>query len=765
MRATRVCFINAVQVGRRAPQGLKPAFSQGLNGTAKQLAEKVVSEQEPRPQRLKPRSKQYSCRSGEPLRHPKASASATFSAACKAVPYRRPIYETRSKQLTGRRTLVVFFWVVVWGMAIVPRAAASGDAPQWMHALVGVPLPPHDEKTDAVVLYSETNVTVLSEDKIRKHVREAYKILRPEGRGRGTVGIDFGPSKKITSLHGWCIPAQSKDYEVKEKDAIDVAAPAEGGELIDDVKFRVLRIPAPDVGNIVGYEYEVEERPFWLQDIWHFQGTDPVRESHYSLQLPQGWVFKAAWLSHADVKPDEGSGNVLQWVVSDVKGIRHEPEMPPWEGLAGQMIVSFFPSGGTSQKNELASWEGMGSWYGNLISTRMDASEPIKQEVNALVAGKTTTLAKMQAIAAFVQHDIRYVAIYFGIGGFQPHAAPDVFSHRYGDCKDKATLLRTMLRQIGVDSYQVVINTERGSVTRETPAHQAFDHVILAIKLPDDVNDPSLIAVIQHPKLGRVLFFDPTYDVMIPFGQIGGYLQANYGLLVTPDGGELVELPQQPSAMNSIQRVGKLTLDANGMLKGDVQEVRLGDRASSERWRLRMVTKDADRIKPIESLLAGSLSNFQIVKASVSNFDHTDRPFGFNYSFVSDNYAKNAGNLLLVRPRVLGAKSSGVLETKEPRKFPLEFEGPLRDTDSFEIALPPGYEVDELPPPTDVDYSFASYHSKTEASGQVLHYTRALEIKELSVPVSKMDDLKKFYRMIAADERNTAVLKPAAAGR
>ncbi len=143
----------------------------------------------------------------------------------------------------------------------------------------------------------------------------------------------------------------------------------------------------------------------------------------------------------------------------------------------------------------------------------------------------------------------------------------------------------------------------------------------------------------------------------------------------------------------------------------------------------------------------------------------TDQPFGFNYTFESENYAKNAGNLLLVRPRVLGSKSSGVLETKEPRKFPLEFDGPVRDTDSFEIALPPGYEVDELPPPMDVDYSFGSYHSKTEASGQMLHYTRSMEIKELSVPVNKMDELKKFYRMIASDERNTAVLKPAGASK
>ena len=176
------------------------------------------------------------------------------------------------------------------------------------------------------------------------------------------------------------------------------------------------------------------------------------------------------------------------------------------------MIVSFFPPGGTASKNEFVNWQGMGSWYGNLISTRMDSSEPIKQEVAVLAAGKAATMAKMQAIAAFVQHDIRYVAIYLGIGGWQPHAAPEVFTHRYGDCKDKATLMRTMLREIGVDSYHVVINTERGSVTQDSPAHNAFNHVILAIKLPDDVKDPSLIAVMQHPTLGRILFFDPTYD-------------------------------------------------------------------------------------------------------------------------------------------------------------------------------------------------------------------------------------------------------------
>ncbi|MGC1476313.1 MAG: DUF3857 domain-containing protein, partial [Terriglobales bacterium] len=212
-----------------------------------------------------------------------------------------------------------------------------------MHSLVGVTLPSYDEKTDAVLLYSETNVTVLSEDRIRTHVREAYKILRPEGRGHGTVYVHYNRGRKITSLHAWCIPAQGKDYEVKDKDATDVSPPIEGGELVSDVKIRMLRIPAPDPGNIVGYEYEVEEQPFWLQDAWSFQETDPVRESHFSLQLPPGWEYKSSWLAYPEAKPTEGSGNVSQWVVSNVKGIRYEPDMPPWRGVAGQMIVSFFP--------------------------------------------------------------------------------------------------------------------------------------------------------------------------------------------------------------------------------------------------------------------------------------------------------------------------------------------------------------------------------------------------------------------------------------
>src|ERR1700704_5074499 len=165
----------------------------------------------------------------------------------------------RQARATSRESAWFLLFAAFLLLAVLP-AMASSDAPQWMHALVGVPLASYDDKTDAVLLYSDTNVTVLSTDKIRTHVRQAYKILRPSGRPRGIAVVYFkSPGQKVTSLHGWCIPAQGKDYEVKDKDSLEQSLP--GYELIGDVKRRFIDIPAPDPGNIVGYEYEVEEQP------------------------------------------------------------------------------------------------------------------------------------------------------------------------------------------------------------------------------------------------------------------------------------------------------------------------------------------------------------------------------------------------------------------------------------------------------------------------------------------------------------------------
>src|SRR4029077_2445504 len=233
-----------------------------------------------------------------------------------------------------------------WLSVAVP-AARCGDAPQWMHAAANAALPEHDEKTNAVLLYSEDTLSVQSNGKIKKVERRVYKILRPDGREYGVVRADFDAESKINNMHGWCIPSQGKDYEVKEKDAIETALlGVQNGELMTDLKSKILTIPASDPGHIIGYEIEQELRPYVMQDFWAFQVVNvPVREAHYSLTLPPGWEYKVFWLNHPELPPSGGSGQ-WQWVVNDVPAIKPEGGMPPLPSVAGFMVISLFGSAG-----------------------------------------------------------------------------------------------------------------------------------------------------------------------------------------------------------------------------------------------------------------------------------------------------------------------------------------------------------------------------------------------------------------------------------
>jgi Transglutaminase-like superfamily len=489
------------------------------------------------------------------------------------------------------------------------------------------------------------------------------------------------------------------------------------------------------------------------------QDIIPIREERFTLILPAGWSYESNWLNHATLAPKNVGTNQWNWTLNDVAAVKIEPHMPPWQGIAGRMVVSLVPPGG--KNSGIKSWNDIGAWYDQLISDRRNASPEIKQKVTELTAGATSPLGKIQALAKFVQTEIRYVAIELGLGGHQPHPAADIFKNRYGDCKDNATLLSSMLKEIGVDSYYVIINTERGAVSALTPPNLKFNHAILAIVLPPEIDSAALPAHLPSPKWGRLLFFDPT-DGLTPFGSLRGELQANFALLVGQGGGELLQLPQLAPESSGVTRTAKMQLDDNGTLHGEVIEVHVGGSGSHQRALLRSAQRDIDRIKPIENLAGESLSNFQVLRASILNLHAEELPFQWHYTLQVDNYSKAAGDLILLRPRLIGKESDAFLETKEARVHPIEFDRPERDTDTVEILLPTGYSVDELPPATNIDAGFAAYNSKTAFSGHTLKYTRTLEIKQLSVPASQAEQLKAFYRDIAGDERNSAVLKKAA---
>ena len=657
-----------------------------------------------------------------------------------------------SRRRPRKSSKAAVFFLAAALLASAPRARAS--VPDWLQQAVNETVPPQEKDTVAVVLYSEQQTTVKDNGSIETRYREAIKILRPEGKDYGTVVVFFTKSTPITYFKAWSIPADGKPYEVKDKDSAEVGI--DGGDLYDDASKKVLVIPAADPGNIVGYEYVQKGRPNVSQDGWWFQEQIPLLRGQYTLQIPAGWKFDYHWLNYKESPPQSPEPNEYVWQVSNVSAVTVEDDMPPWRTIAGRLDVKYSSPQNTAQTEQSGSWHDLGLWYAQMITPQRQATPEIQQEVATLTVHSATTLEKIEALTSYLQRQIRYVAIEIGIGGYVPHAAGEVFKNQYGDCKDKVTLLSAMLQTIGVESYYAVAQIDRGIVQPDFSSMLSFNHVILAIRLPAGVPDTNLYAVVNDPKYGKLLFFDPT-DTYTPLGYLPSSEQDNYVLLVAPDGGELVHLPLLPPATNRLMRVAHLNLDSSGNISGQVREVRWGSPAVDSRAQyLEIAPKDRSKI--VDQFLGTFLDNFQLQSASLGNLDAFDQNLTVDYSFTAPSYARLAGDMIILRPRILGEKSWDILSGKK-RKYPIEFPDATLQTDEFDFTLPAGFTVEDIPAPAKVDTDYVEYQSEVKLDGSVLRYMRTYEIKSVIVPIEKLATLKTALAEIAADERSSIILK------
>jgi hypothetical protein len=632
-------------------------------------------------------------------------------------------------------------------------APLHAGSPQWFRDTAKTSLPTYEASIEAVVLLDEQVTSVSDSGEVKTTYRVVKKILTAHGRDEGLVGIRYDGETKLSNLHAWSQPAQGAEYELKEKDAYETSM--FGEELYSDMRTKFLRLPA-EPGSIIGYEYEKKGRPRVFMDGWTYQDKIPVILSRYTLVLPPTWEMETYWVNRPKAEPQR-NGNSFTWEERNIAAVKEEDSMPAWRAVTPRMSVAFFPSSGRSDKAH-TSWAEVGSFFYSLSNPQRQATPATQAMANQLIAGKTSFIDKVRAIAAFAQKDVRYVAIEIGIGGLQPRTAESILKNRYGDCKDKATLMSSLLSTVGIRSYFLSVNTERGYVSPEAPSAYSFNHEIIAVEVPKGEKlPPSFQSVVTHSKLGTLLIFDPT-DEMTPVGQLPPYFQSNFGLLVQEKGSDLIPLPVPTPESNGLTRTAKLTLSPEGTLSGEVREVRTGMEARLKRYQLRDLQPN-ERHKSVENFLSTALSAFSVKDFTVENLDDYDKDLVLTYKFETAGYSKKMGPMMLIRPRVFGSKSESIDFNKKDRKYPIELDNVAEHHDEFDITLPAGWTIDELPPPTKVIQSGLSYDSQASFAGQTLTYKRTYKVSDVRFPVEKFGDLRAFFIKVQQDERSSAVLK------
>jgi hypothetical protein len=279
--------------------------------------------------------------------------------------------------------------------------------------------------------------------------------------------------------------------------------------------------------------------------------------------------------------------------------------------------------------------------------------------------------------------------------------------------------------------------------------------MIAAIEIPKGYDSPKLHSVVTAANGKRYLIFDPTWE-LTPFGQIEDNLQGSYALLIDGPDSQVIQIPVLSPDLNTIHRSGTLQLTSDGSLKGNVTVTRFGDLA--EQGRYVFAHEDATKQQEyVDRSVAHDLMAASLTGLKVQNVAALDKDLTTSFDLSADHFANSVGPLIMVRPRIFGSYTLPV--DHKSRKVAIDLHQTMQGTDSFDIQLPDGYTVDELPDPVKADVGFASYESSTKLDGHTIHYTRTFTLRQVSLPADKYADLQRFVGLIAADEDSRVVLK------
>ena len=640
--------------------------------------------------------------------------------------------------------------------AVPVFATSAGDeAPSWVQQAAAIKVPTYDKEVVAAVLLKEMNSTVSSDGKVTEVYNYAIRILRREGReyAYGSVGYipDVG---KVKDFKAWLIRPGSETKKYGKDETIDTAA------AMNDVynEYRVRSISATndaDTGSIFAYSYTLEDKSVFSQADFSFQGSLPVLSSRFNLTLPEGWRADSATFNYAKIEP-RVNGTNYTWELSNLAPVPWEPLSPSLTHLVPRLAVGYYPPANSPALSikTFANWSEVAGWMSELEDPQVVVDDALARKAYELTALAKTEYDKIRAIAQYVQN-IQYISIQTGIGrggGYRPHPSNEVFAKSYGDCKDKANLMRAMLKVVGITAIPVSIYAGDPNYVREGwPSPQQFNHCIIAVK----VSDQTLAnTIINHPTLGRLLIFDPT-DEQTPIGDLPSTLQGSLALIDAKTETNLVRMPTTPAEMNQLERTATLQLQADGAIAGQILEKANGQTAVQFRTQFRQLSKP-EYTGMIERWLTSGATSARLSKMEPS--DHTnDGRFTLNVEFSAQQYGQlMQGRLMVFKPAVV-SRREGLALTAPTRRHPVVLPANAY-SETVNVQLPTGFTVDEVPDPVKIETPFGSYATSYEVKDNQLVFRRQLSQKAMTIAPGDYDTVRKFFESIRAAENAPVVL-------
>jgi hypothetical protein len=346
------------------------------------------------------------------------------------------------------------------------------------------------------------------------YVRKAVKVITESGiQNMSEISVDYDPVYQQLTFHTIRILRENKIINQLNLSKIKTIQQEKDLDehLYDGSLTSMLILEDLRKGDIIDYSYSIRgSNPVFKGKFSRMLDLNfrvPVGNIYYKILAPKQrplMLKNQSTTLQPEIK-NQGQETSYEWKLTHVPPLRLQDNLPGWYDPYSMILLS-----------EYKSWEEVNNWAMELFPTQKNLSPGLQQKIKEIKDSNATPEQQVGAALRFVQDDVRYMGIEVGENSHRPANPDKIFAQRFGDCKDKAYLLCTMLKALSIEASPVLINTRyKQSIKEWLPAANTFNHVTVQVKLN-----------------GRTYWFDPTISYQRGNIDMISYPDYQYGLIV-----------------------------------------------------------------------------------------------------------------------------------------------------------------------------------------------------------------------------------------
>jgi hypothetical protein len=597
------------------------------------------------------------------------------------------------------------------------------------------------EEANSVVRYSMEKMVVIGPGKAVKQVHTIVTILNEKGESEAREVLDY--QRKFNRVNAFEMVVYNADGILVKKyhksDMYDRSA-VDNETMVTDDRLLIIEHTIANYPVTIEKTYEIELKSLMNLGAWHYQDNEQsVQHSNYQITIGSDAGFRFL-NKNTTVKPEKVTVNGLDtytWSVKNLKAFKMEDGAEAWRVFPAVFfsanVFEYYSLPGNFQ-----SWQNFGKWILSLNADVNSLTPQRAEEIRKMTADIKSDKDKVKFLYEYMQHNMRYVSITLGIGGLKPFPATFVDEKKYGDCKALSNYMSALLKAVNIKSYYAIV---RAGENKEPADPQfpfnSFNHVILCVPFKTDTT-----------------WLECTSSIM-PFGQLGPFTENRNALLITEDGGKLVNTPKSRAQDNRFASETHVVLDADGGARAQLKILTSGE-FRFEYISLTAQPTDRQKVIWMQELKMKQPSVFDLKPA-----DDKDGVKEFDFDLEYDRFCDvSAGNKMFYKPAVFDLCNESV-PVMEKRKSDFYFDFPMERTNTTTIDLPAGFEAETIPASVSLKFTYGNYevnYAYNAAKNQVTSTSRFL-LNNHVIPAGKYMELQQYMDNIVKAQNKKLVIK------